>query len=92
MLRAGSLKTNKEPPAMTRPPGQDDQPPGRGHLQPSGKGQLRYASGEGHPGNDPVEAQRVRLASFWALVLRRFRGYVQRSGAVADRDRQQEGR
>jgi len=32
------------------------------------------------------------MASFWALVLRRFRGYAQRSGAVADRDRQQEGR
>jgi len=32
------------------------------------------------------------MASFWALVLRRFRGYSQRSGAAADRDRQQEGR
>ena len=31
------------------------------------------------------------LASFWALVLRRFRAYVQRSG-VADRDPRQEGR
>ena len=77
---------------MTRPPAPDDQPPGNGHLQPSGKGQLRYASGEGHPGDDPVEAQRARLASFWALVLRKFRAYVQRSGAVADRDPQQEVR
>ena len=77
---------------MTRPPAPDDQPPGNGHLQPSGNGQLRYVSGCGHPGNDPVEAQRARLASFWALVLRRFRAYVQRSGAVADRDREQEGR
>ena len=85
---------------MTRPPAPDDQPAGNGHLQPSangqlqpsGNGQLRYVSGCGHPGNDPVEAQRARLASFWALVLRRFRAYVQRSGAVADRDREQEGR
>jgi hypothetical protein len=77
---------------MTGPPAPDDQPPGNGHLQPPGNGQLRYASGAGHPGNDPVEAQRARLASFWALVLRRFRAYAQRSGAVADRDRQQEGR
>lgn len=72
---------------MTRPPAPDDQPPGNGHLQPSGNGQLRYTSGEGHPGNDRIEAQRARLASFWALVLCRFRDYVQRSGAVADRDR-----
>jgi hypothetical protein len=74
---------------MTRPPAPDDQPPGNGHLQPSGNGQPRYASGAGHPGDDRIEAQR---ASFWALVLRRFRAYVQRSGAVADRDHQQEGR
>ena len=77
---------------MTRPPTPDDQPPVNGHLQPSGNGQLRCASGEGHPGDDPVEAQRARLASFWALVLRRFRGYAQRSGAAPDQDRQQEGR
>ena len=31
------------------------------------------------------------LASFWALVLRRFRAFAQRSSA-ADRDRQREGR
>jgi hypothetical protein len=69
---------------MTKPPAPDDQPPGNG--------QLGYASGDGHPGDGPLEAQRVRLASFWALVLRRFRAYAQRSSAVADRDRQQEGR
>ena len=69
---------------MTKPPAPDDQPPRNG--------QLRYASDDGHPGDDPLEAQRDRLASFWALVLRRFRGYSQRSGAAADRDRQQEGR
>jgi hypothetical protein len=69
---------------MTKPPAPDDQPPGNG--------QLRYVRSAGHPGDDPVEAQRARLASFWALVLRRFRAYAQRSGAVADRDRQQEGR
>ena len=85
---------------MTRPPAPDDQPAGNGHLQPSangqlqpsGNGQLRYASGSGHPGNDRIEAQRARMASFWALVLRRFRGYAQRSGAAPDQDRQQEGR
>jgi hypothetical protein len=77
---------------MTKPPAPDDQPHGNGHLQPSGNGQLRYASGGGHPGDDPVETQHARLAGFWALVLRRFRAYVQHSGAAADRDRQQEGR
>ena len=51
------------------------------------------APGDQAPGNDdPLEAQRARLASFWALVLRRFRAYAQRSSAIADRDRQQEGR
>jgi hypothetical protein len=69
---------------MTKPPAPDD--------QPCGNGQLRYARGAGHPGGDPLEAQRARLASFWALVLRRFRGYAQRSSAAADRDRQQEDR
>jgi hypothetical protein len=70
---------------MTKPPVPDDQPP-------PGNGRLRYDSGAGHPGGDPLEAQRARLASFWALVLRRFRAYIQRRGAVAGRDRQQEGR
>jgi hypothetical protein len=69
---------------MTKPPVPDDQPPGNG--------QLGHASGAAHPGDDPIEAQRARLASFWALVLHRFRAYTQRSGAAASRDRQQEGR
>ena len=68
---------------MTKPPTPDD--------QPSRNGQLRYASDAGHPGDDPLEAQRDRLASFWALVLRRFRAFAQRSSA-ADHDRQREGR
>jgi hypothetical protein len=69
---------------MTGPPSPDDQPPGNG--------QLRYPSGAGHLGDaDSGEAQRTMLASFWALVLRRFRAYVQRD-AVADRDPRQEGR
>ena len=69
---------------MTKLPAPDDQPPGNG--------QLRHARGTGHPGGDSLEAQRARLASFWALVLRRFRAYAQRSGAVADRDRHEEDR
>jgi len=68
---------------MTKLPAPDDQPPRNGPL--------RYASDAGHPGSDPLEAQRARLASFWALVLDRFRAFAQRSSA-ADRDRQQEGR
>lgn len=67
-------------------------PPAPGD-QASGNGQLRYARGAGHPGDaDSLEAQRTMLASFWALVLRRFRAYAQRGSAVADRDREQEGR
>ena len=69
---------------MTGPPAPDD--------QPSGNGQLRYPSGAGHPGGEPLEAHRAGLASFWALVLRRFRAYAQRGSAAADRDSQQEGR
>ena len=69
---------------MTKPPAPDD--------QPLGNGQLGYASGDGHPGDDPLEAQRARLASFWAMVLRRFRARARRGGTAADRDRQQEGR
>ena len=77
---------------MIRPPAPDDQPPGNGHLQPSGNGQLRYDSGAGHPGDDALEAQRARVASFWTLVLRRFRAYAQRGSPVTDRYRQREGR
>jgi hypothetical protein len=69
---------------MTKPPAPDDQPPGNGHL--------RYDSGAGHPGGNPLEAQRAGLASFWALVLRRFRTYAQRGSSVTDRYRQREGR
>jgi hypothetical protein len=75
---------NAGSPAMTGPPAPGDQPPGNG--------QVRYASGAGHPGGDPLEAQRARLASFWALVLRRFRAYAQRGSAAADRDCQKEDR
>jgi hypothetical protein len=70
---------------MTRPSAPDD--------RPSGHGQLGFPVGPGHPGEDPLEAQRARLASFWALVLRRFRAYAQRSGEVAaNRDCHEEGR
>jgi hypothetical protein len=69
---------------MTKLPAPDDQPPGNGQLRP--------ARGTGHPGGDTPEAQRARLASFWALVLRRFRAYAQRGSAAANRDSQQEGR
>jgi hypothetical protein len=49
---------------MIGPPAPGDQAPGNG--------QPRYVRGVGHPGDDdPLEAQRARLASFWALVLRR---------------------
>ena len=75
---------NSVSPTMTRPPAPGDQPPGNGPL--------RYASGAGHPGDDPLEAQRARLVSFWALVMCRFRAYIRHGSAVADRDRQQEGR
>ena len=63
---------------MTGPPPPDDQRPGNG--------QLRHPSGAGHLGDaDSVEAQRTMLASFWALVLRRFRAYVQRDAVACDR-------
>ena len=69
---------------MTRPPAPDDRPPG--HGQPG------FPVGQGCPGEDPLEAQRARVASLWALVLRRFRAYAHRSGAVtADRDAHEEG-
>ena len=68
---------------MTGPPARDDQPPGNG--------QLRHASGTDHPGGDPLQVQRERLAGFWATVLRRFRDYAHR-GAAASRDRREEGK
>jgi len=67
---------------MTGPPARGEQPPGNGRL--------RYASGTGHRGGDPLEAQRERLAGFWATVLRRFRDYAHHSTAV-NRDRRKEG-
>jgi hypothetical protein len=69
---------------MTRLPAPDDQPPGNGKLG--------HAPGAGHTGEDPLKAQRARLAGFWALVLDRFRAYAQRSGVAVKRDSQQEGR
>jgi hypothetical protein len=70
---------------MTRPPAPDDRPPGRG--------QLGFPISPGRPGEDPLEAQRARLASLWALMLRRFRAYVHQSGAVtAGQDGHEEDR
>ena len=68
---------------MTKPPAPDD--------GPAGNGQPRHASGAGHPGDDPLEAYRARLASFWALVLDRFRAFARRSSA-ANPDGKREGR
>jgi len=44
-----------------------------------GNGQLEVAADAGRSGGDPLAARRVALASFWALVLRRFRDYAHRS-------------
>lgn len=60
---------------MTSPPGPDD--------RPNGHGRLGFPIGPGRPGEDPVEAQRASLVSFWALVLRRFRAYAHRSSGTA---------
>jgi hypothetical protein len=48
--------------------------------------------GPDRPGEDALEARRVRLAGLWALALRRFRAYAHLSGAVTDRDAHEEGR
>ena len=70
---------------ISRPPAPDDRPPGHG--------QLWFRIDPDPPGEDPLEAQRAALASLWALVLRRFRAYAHRSGAVtAGRDDHEEGR
>ena len=73
----------------TGPPAPDNRPRANGH-QPAtghaGRGAASWLDGE------LFDSRRARLAAFWALVLRRFRAYVQHSGAAADRDRQQEGR
>ena len=56
-------------------------------------GRSARANGSGHPGDDPRGARRARLASFWALVLWRFRSYAQGSGeAAAGLERDEEGR
>jgi hypothetical protein len=70
---------------MTGPPAPDDRPPGHG--------QLGFPVGQGCPGEDPLEAQRARLAVLWALMLRRFRAYVHQGAAVTtDRNGHEEGR
>jgi hypothetical protein len=85
---------------MARPPAPDDRqlgrcPPGHGHPGNGqhGNGQHGPADGAGRPGDDPPGAQRARLAAFWALVLRRFRGYAQGSSdAAAGQERDEEDR
>jgi hypothetical protein len=75
---------------MTRRPAPGDRR--LGHCQ-DGNGQPGPANGAGRLGDDPLGAQRARLASFWALVLRRFRSYAQGSSeAAANRERHEEGR
>jgi hypothetical protein len=70
---------------MARPPAPDD--------GPAGNGQPGSARSADHPGEDPFEGQRVRLAGLWALVLRRFRAYAHRGvAATANGDRHEEGR
>jgi hypothetical protein len=46
---------------------------------PIRSGHPRSASDSG----DPLDAQRVRLANFWALVLERFRDFAHRHGDAA---------
>jgi hypothetical protein len=70
---------------MTGPPAPDDRQLGNGQPKP--------ATGAGRLGDDPSGALRARLASLWALVLRRFRDYAQlNSEAAANRNRNEEGR
>ena len=69
---------------MTGPPAPDD--------LLLGNGQPKSESGADHPGDDRLGAQRARLAGFWALVLRRFRDYAERSSYLAaSRDRNELG-
>jgi hypothetical protein len=68
----------------TGPPPRDD------HYQ-ADNGRPARANGPGHPGDDPLGARRARLAGFWALVLRRFRGYAQGSGGAAAKLGRDEG-
>ncbi len=48
-----------------------------------GNGQMEAAADAGPSGDDPLAAPRAWLASFWALVLRRFRDYAHGSGDSA---------
>jgi len=57
-----------------------------GQRRPWRHGSEGLHAGGDHPGDDPVDAQRARLASLWALVLHRFRAYAQRGSAAAHRD------
>jgi len=59
---------------MTGPPAPDD--------RLLGNGQPESESGADHPGDDPLGAQRARLAGFWALVqtVSLLRGAKQRPG------------
>ena len=58
-----------------------------------GNGQPKSATGADRLGDDPLDALRARLASLWALMLRRFRDHAQRSSeSAANRDRNEEGR
>jgi hypothetical protein len=60
---------------------------------PAGNGQPGSARGAGRAGEDPLEAQRVRLSELWALALRRFRAYAHRGdAATANGDCHEEGR
>jgi hypothetical protein len=65
----------------SRRPAPDDRQLGNG--PPPAPGGADQAGG-------PLGAQRMRLAAFWALVLRRFRGYAQGAGAAAGGDEQGE--
>ncbi|HEX9517470.1 MAG TPA: hypothetical protein VF940_15000 [Streptosporangiaceae bacterium] len=48
-----------------------------------GNGQMEAAADAGPSGDDPLAAPRAWLASFWALMLRRFRDYAHGSGDSA---------
>ena len=48
-----------------------------------GNGHREVAAGAGPSGDDPLAAPSAWLATFWALVLRRFRDYAHRSGDPA---------
>ncbi len=60
---------------MTGQHAPDDRQLGNGHLE--------VAADAGPSGDDPLAAPRAALASFWALVLRRFRDYAHGRGDSA---------